>query len=407
MEKAILGKSLRGLLTVIQAVLLIVLTWHVLFTDTKPLEAQPFPDSHSYVREAIQIAQGDGFKVDFDERVSSGTDMNGGGQLYPSRYPPGLSVVLAPFALIAGESGVFFGSRLIIAFLLVATWMIARQLGGRIAGLVASGILFVSPFPREAATVVLSDAPGALMTLGIVLLIIRHTKTSSLMPGRRLLFFMGVIAGFALLTRLSLVVLSMALVAVFPRPRYLKWIALGFAPLVIFLMVYQWVEFGSPLTTGYDFYLPSLREFEADNALKANPFSERAFIFSDRLDGRLMEWTCPCDEFGPMGKASNAVFYPAVLLGLYWVYIPPVIAVFAVKSLWKWRSDLTARFSILVVTSNLLMMIFYFYQGARLVSPAAFLLVAYTSVGMAEVCRKFVTLRSELRPVSPAKVRSC
>ncbi len=98
-----------------------------------------------------------------------------------------------------------------------------------------------------------------------------------------------------------------------------------------------------------------------------------------------MRWTCPCDEFGPMGKASNLVFYPAVVLGLYWIYFPPLFPLLAVPELSRRRGTVAARFAALVVVGNVTMMLPYFYQAARFVAPAAVVVLPYASAAVARL----------------------
>jgi hypothetical protein len=95
-----------------------------------------------------------------------------------------------------------------------------------------------------------------------------------------------------------------------------------------------------------------------------------------------------------MGKASNLVFYPALLLGLYWIYFPPLLSVLGGWELFRRRRTVAARFGGLVVIANLLIALPYFYQGGRLVAPAALVLLVYSAAGVARLVDTRFRLRS-------------
>ncbi len=351
-----------------------------------PVLNQPYPDALSYVREAVQISEGEGFKTDFDERLDIKSTIKESKGLFSSRYPPGFPIFLAPFALINGERGVQWGSKAVSVILPLLLALLALEIYGPLAAILTSIFVILSPFASESASLVFSDLFGAVITLlaiGALLMARRFPQGNYLTKYSFVLF--GVFCGFGLLSRTSLVILLLAAGLVFIREKALKFIIIGALPFLILLGSYQWIEFGSPLRSGYSEFVVGVDEFAPKWATKSEIFGERAFIYSDRLNGGAVRWTCPCDEFGPMGKAPNIVFYPLVLAGMYWIFSPPVLGVVGLFYLIKRRSVIENRFAICVIFLNLVMSIFYFYQGARLVAPAGYLLLLFGSVGLAKL----------------------
>jgi hypothetical protein len=170
----------------------------------------------------------------------------------------------------------------------------------------------------------------------------------------------------------------------------------GALPCLVFLAAHQWTQFGHPLRSGYDYQLPGLDLFDIGNVL-SDGYGERGFLFPDRLDGALMRWTCPCDQFGPIGKASNLVFYPSALLGLYWIYYPPLFPLFGIWEMFRRRRSAVARLGALMVVANAAFFLGFRFQGARMVAPAAFVLLAFSAAGLSRVLE--VTVPRALAPL--------
>ena len=386
------SKSLRNRIP--RGILLLLLVygfWTILVSDFVPLESQPFPDTQSYSSQARQIADGNGFVIDFDERISSAKNLIGAKDTYPSRYPPGFSIFLSPFVVAFGNSGIEVGVKVAVFAMLLTATVIAERLAGILAGTIAALAIVTSPFFRKSSTLVMSDAFGTLLCLLAVLAVIeltRHDKREK--RTRNLSIFLGMICGLAIISRISLVILFVAAIVVFAKRRNLSWIIVGFAPFALFLGILQCVQFGSPLRTGYSEYVRGYVEFSISHLTRVNQYGERGFIFPDRSNGVLMRWTCPCDEHGPIGKAPNIVFYPATLIGLYWIFTPPLLGLLGLIKIFRNRLSLTYRFMAAVTVLNALLMCVYFYQGARLVAPSALILVICGSSASAEFARRLV-----------------
>lgn len=111
------------------------------------------------------------------------------------------------------------------------------------------------------------------------------------------------------------------LAVIVPRKHW-KALALGAIPPLAALALFQWLTWGSPLTTGCDVWVPDLQMFDTAHVMAPAPRSGQGnvWLFPDRLNGRLMQWVCPCPPAGPQAALSNLWFYPAALFGVFWLF---------------------------------------------------------------------------------------
>lgn len=353
-----------------------------------PLMEQPFPDAPTYADTAFQIANGNGFGTVIDERVQPEQAVTN--LIRPSRYPPGYPLALAPFVALGenDRASAQTGARWIAGLLVVSLFFASFVLGGPLAATLAALVSVSSPFAETSSRLVMSDAFGAALTLLVIAVVGLAWRAGSWGRLRSvLLTAAGALAAFGVVARLSAVGMLASVVLTARHRRLMTAVAVGALPALIFVATYQWTAFGSPLRSGYSYYLPDVDTLSPSFVLAEWPRSERQFIFRDRLDGALMRWTCPCDEFGPMGKANNAVFYPAVLLGFYWVYYPPLFSLLGLWEMLRRRSSPVAQLSALIVVTNVALFLPYLFQGARFVAPAAYVLLVFSAVGAARVLK--------------------
>ena len=96
------------------------------------------------------------------------------------------------------------------------------------------------------------------------------------------------------------------------------------------------MTFGRPWRTGYGYWLPHYTSF-ALRFLTGRPTGhDGSAVLSDRLsnhDGNLLCHVAHCTNGDPLSLLPNAVFYPAVLLGLFWLFLPPLAGVVGVVGL--------------------------------------------------------------------------
>jgi hypothetical protein len=187
--------------------------------------------------------------------------------------------------------------------------------------------------------------------------------------------------GLLALVRLSAAVALPALLLSLPR-HLLRRVVVFALPGLLALAIFQWATFGSPLRTGYDYWLPELKMFDATYALQ-RPMGDTPTMVGDRLNGALLGWLCPCpDDGGPLTQLPNVLFYPAVLFGPFWIFAPPLVGVLGlVVAVRSWREP-AARYTLWLTLLTLVMLVFYVFQAARLIAAPAALLTIYAAVGV-------------------------
>lgn len=360
----------------------------IISAEPVPLSSQPFPDAAVYADSARQLVNGRGYVTMIDERQGRVLPALGNPP-YPPRYPFGTSIALTPFVLLIDEfpRNVSVGAKAFSLGYLLAIAAVTWVMAGATAAAFASLIVGFSPFAPVMGTLVLSDALGAMLSVMTLLALLR---------GSRWWAAWGAIsAGFLVDVRFFGVVVLMSLVLTIDRRRRIVVIACAL-PFLLALAYYQWWAFGSPVRTGYDFWLPRLRLFEISNLINPDIMGEGPFIVADRLGGAVFQGTCPCPVGGALKNLPNIVFYPALTAGLFWIFTPPLVSAVGLIQLWRRRSERPARFAMLVVALNLLILLFYFYQGARLFAPAAALLVIFAAEGLSDGLRQIVRFGARL-----------
>jgi 4-amino-4-deoxy-L-arabinose transferase-like glycosyltransferase len=357
----------------------------VLAAKPKPLAAQPFPDAQEYADASLQLSRGNGYATYVH-----------GGDRQPPRYPPGFSALLAPFARWGGDypQSVQRGAKVFALATLVAVCLGAWALGGPAAAGVAALIAGTSPFYSTMATLVMSDAVGMLFAVVPLILLTRRGIGAAAAA--------GAIAGAGVLVRLASIVTLPALAVAFGRSRLAIAAVVGAVPLIAVLLASQWATFGHPLKTGYDHYFPTLQEFDLGYSRDVDLVQkEGPFIIEDRLDGRLMDWVCPCVAGGPMRDMSNVTFYAAVALGLFWVFTPPLVTFFAIWELIRRRRSPVAKYASLAIAANVLLFVPYFHQGARFLAPTGGLLTIFAAAGLVSLTSQALRWMLDARGAPP------
>ena len=342
--------------------------WPLVMIGPRPLNRQPSPDAQEYADAARHLAAGEGYITTIYRN-----------EVKPPRYPPGFSLALAPFAL-AGRypQNVQLGSKSFAILYLVATLVAAWVVGGPLAAAVAVALVGASPFAVRYASLVMSDAfAAALVVLAVPLL---HVQSSARLAGA------GLIAGGLILVRLSGIVTLAALLATLVSGR--RWrgaLIVGAAALVgiAALAFQQWTSFGNPLMTGYAYWLPELRTFGLDFPLSLTSQRDGSGVVADSVDGALLRWTCPCPENDPLLAFRPVTFYPLVLLGLFWIFTPPLTTVPGLFEIWRRRREPAAAFVIWLTVITVLLHLVYFYHAPRFMAGPATLLAIYSGVSVA------------------------
>jgi hypothetical protein len=299
-----------------------------------------------------------------------------GNERHPPRYSPGFSLALAPFAAIRDDfpSNVQRGATFYAALYVLIAVASAWSLKGPAAGALAAILIGMSPFSKVEASLIMSDGFAAGMTV-LFIVLLQH-------PTPKRISLAGALAGALVAIRLPMVLNLIALFIVLPwvlRKRLL----LFSAPPVAALGLFNWLTFGSPFRTGYDYWLPGLKNFSLSFALASPIPGDGPWVVADVLGGLLMRWVCPCPDGGPQAAMSNLFFYPSVLLGLFWIFVPPLLPVIGLLYGWENRRELAVRFTGWLTAFSLLLFTFYFYQGARFMAAPATLLGVFASAKLA------------------------
>lgn len=373
-----------------------------------PANLGPSPDATSYAYQALQIAKGNFFSIPWVGENGQGPNVPDA--LYPSRYPPGFSAVLAIFPLIlrGGLGDVLAGSAVISGLLLLATGFVAWRIGGWRVAFISMSAVLISPLIWRSATIVMSDAFGALLIVLAVWLFYEHRQATRRAVQVRLLVALGFLLGFAVFSRFALIIFAVVAFVAIRNWKNILILCVAAAPWAIILALYQWKAYGSPLTTGYSYWLPGLQEFYWTNPLQWNIMGEGPFIYPDQLNGAAFQFACPCKypDGGVMMKTPPLITYPASLLGLYWVTIPPLFGLFGFYRAWKTRSDRTTQFFMGSLVLNLVFFAFYFYAGVRFLLPVAILLTIWSSLGMFDLVDAIVARVSRRQKNNPLGVVS-
>lgn len=337
-----------------------------------PFAAHPAPDAQETMDAARQLFDGNGYVTYFHEN-----------EPHPPRYPPGFSIALLPF-LSVGEypANVIFGAKFYALLYLGLAIFAAWTFGGRMAALLAALFIGTSPFAETYARIVMSEA----LTGGLILLVIFLLYK----PSFRRVLLAGVIVGFLVTVRMQMFVCVPALLLALPTMRQRVWAATAGAPFLLANGIFNWRTFGNFFKTGYDYYFPNLKAFALEFAFRSYPQGDGPWIIADVLRGWLMIWVCPCEKGGPLAALPNIVFYPLVLLGVFWLFAPPFVPLCGLWTTWKNRREPAARFALWLCGFSLLLFTFFFYQAPRFMAAASSVLLLFAAVGLGKNLQRFI-----------------
>ena len=239
----------------------------VQFSRTDFLDLGPYPDAVEYFAQAKSILK------EGAPTIQIGYDK------LPSRYPPGYPILMIPWLRFLPHNGILapFRTNQTIGLLLLAGSFvfyvgIGRPLAGGLATLlVATQPAFIS-FSRSS----MSDlSAGAVTVLAFALVYLglawRH---------RWLIYCAAFVLGLSLCIRPQLVFMAPLLIAMalFPaNVSWTRWFMHCCLTLVVFAVatspyfILNTSEFGHPLKTGYEFWVPALADKQAAFSLHNVP----------------------------------------------------------------------------------------------------------------------------------------
>ena len=321
------------------------------FNRTDFLDLNPYPDAVEYFAQANSIL-----------KEGSPTIQIGYGKL-PSRYPPGYPILTIPWLRFLPHNAILapFRTNQTIGLLLLAGsfvfyFVIGRPLAGGLAALlIATQPAFIT-FSRSS----ISDlSGGAIAVLAFALVYL------GLAWRRRLLIYCAaIVLGLSLCIRPQLVFMTPLLVAMALFPAnisWTKWFIHCCLALVVFALaaspyfILNALEFGHPLKTGYEFWVPGLADKQSAFSLHNVP-PQAALIWS--------EITASWDQF----RVAN-------LFGTGTYVVPAFIFLSAlgVAFIRVRRFEISA---LLAASAYFVAIVTYKYVESRFYIPIFFLLVA-------------------------------
>ena len=337
-----------------------------------PFAEHPAPDAQETMDAARQMFEGNGYVTFYHENKAQ-----------PPRYPPGFSIALLPFASF-GEypTNIMFGAKFFALLYLAMAIFAAWTFGGRMAAMLAAIFVGVSPFAEHYARIVMSETfTASLILLTVVLL---HK------PSLKKIIFAGAIVGFLITVRLQLIICLPALLLALPTMRQRVWAALSAAPFLLANGIFNWQTFGSFFKSGYDYWFPHLKMFAVEFAFRAYPQGDGPWIIPDLLRGWLMVWICPCEKGGTLAALPNIIFYPLILLGVFWIFAPPFVPLYGLWTAWKSRREPAAKFALWLSGFSVLLFTFYFYQAARFMAATSTLLLLFAAVKLGKKLQQII-----------------
>jgi hypothetical protein len=318
---------------------------------TDLLDLDPYPDAVEYFAQANSILK------EGAPTIQIGNDK------LPSRYPPGYPILMIPWLKFLPHNGIlapFRTNQTIGLLLLAGGFMFYVAIGRPLAGGLASLLLATQPAFIDFSRSSMSDlSGGAVIALALALVYL------GLAWRRRLLIYCAaIVLGLSLCIRPQLVFMAPLLMAMALFPVNVSWtrwfmhccLALAvFAVAASPYFILNTLQFGHPLKTGYEFWVPALADKQAAFSVHNVP-PQVAMIWSEIT-------------------ASWAQFRVANLFGTG-TYVAPAfifLSALGLAFVRAWRFEISAFLAgIMYIIST----VTYKYIEGRFYVPVFFLLVA-------------------------------
>jgi hypothetical protein len=248
----------------------------VQFKRTHLLDLGPYPDAVEYFAQANSILK------EGAPTIQIGYDR------LPSRYPPGYPVLMIPWLRFLPHKGIlapFRTNQTIGALLLAGSFMLYFGIGRPLAGGLATLLLATQPAFTSFSRSSMSDLSGAAAAVLAFVLVYIGLRRERRWP----IYCAAIVLGLSLCIRPQLVFFAPLLVAMalFPaKVSWTRWLMHCGLALAVFAVaaspyfVLNTLEFGHPLKTGYEFWVPALAEKQAAFSLHNVP-PQLASIWSE------------------------------------------------------------------------------------------------------------------------------
>ena len=246
------------------------------FNRTYFLDLNPYPDAVEY------FAQADSMLKDGVAAIQIGYDK------LPSRYPPGYPLLMLPWLKLLPHNEIlapFRTNETIGLLLLIGGFVFYVGIGRPLAGGLASLLLATQPSFVSFSRSSISDLSGG----AVIVLAFALVYLGLAWRRRWLIYCAAIILGLSLCIRPQLLFMAPLLIAMalFPvNVSWTKWFMHCCLALAVFAIaassyfVLNTLEFGDPLKTGYEFWVPTLADKQAAFSL-SNVTSQVAMIWSE------------------------------------------------------------------------------------------------------------------------------
>jgi len=237
------------------------------FNRTDFLDLNPYPDAVEYFAQARSILK------EGAPTIQIGYDK------LPSRYPPGYPILMIPWLRFLPHNGIlapFRTNETIGLLLLISGFVFYVGIGRPLAGGLASLLLATQPAFISFSRSSISDlSGGAVIALAFALVYLGLAWRR-----RWLIYCAAIVLGLSLCIRPQLLFMAPLLIAMalFPaNVSWTKWFMHCCLALAIFVIaaspyfVLNTLEFGHPLKTGYEFWVPTLADKQAAFSLHNVP----------------------------------------------------------------------------------------------------------------------------------------
>ena len=225
---------------------------------------------------------------------------------------PGMSVLMAPLALVFGQDAIFWLTPLAAAVLVIAAFAIAKQLAGGAAGITAAILTATSPIVLYQTVQPMNDIVTAALWMTAVACTIRLKADAS--PA----LITGVLIGLAIMVRPNLAPLALVVAALTSR-KGLPWLAVGALPGIAVMLWLNNALYGSPFTTGYG---AAARLFGTSH-IQANLTNYSRAMFETQNIVPLLGVLAPL-VFDGAKRATAALLlaFAAIVIAIYLLYEP-------------------------------------------------------------------------------------
>ena len=237
------------------------------FNRTDFLDLGPYPDAVEYFAQADSMLK-DGVAV-----IQIGYDK------LPSRYPPGYPLLMLPWLKLLPHNEIlapFRTNETIGLLLLISGFVFYVGIGRPLAGGLASLLLATQPAFISFSRSSISDLSGG----AVIVLAFALVYLGLAWRRRWLIYCAAIILGLSLCIRPQLLFMAPLLIAMalFPaNVSWTKWFMHCCLALAVFAIaaspyfVLNTLEFGDPLKTGYEFWVPTLADKQAAFSLHNVP----------------------------------------------------------------------------------------------------------------------------------------